>query len=951
MKIDKLFQSLLLTSAVVLLVGTPAKSEEVREDGIVQPSSQTIEKFIDDKFTVTNAQSKSPVSVPSSRKPRQFQSQIANSLSRVKSDKPINNIPQLSDVELPVTSAQILVQQATPTNTPATSGEVVSITGVKANPTDKGVEVILETTAGDKLQVANRSTGNNFIADITGGQLRLANGDAFTFKSEKPLAGITEITVTNIDANTMRVTVVGEKALPAVELFDDDTGLIFTVAATATTSQEPEKPPVTEKPEEKPTAQQDDPIELVVTATRTEEDIQNVPRSVTVINREQIEQQAKLSSNLADILARTVPGFGSPTNRTDIFGQTLRGRNISVLIDGVPQNNNLQSISAVLTTIDPSAIEKIEVVRGPNAIYGGQATGGVVNIITKKPNGQRLISTTNIGLNSSLTRSEDSFGSNLSHQIAGTEGKFDYTFGFSLNTTAGFYDAEGDRIANFAGDDDSTKINALAKVGVELSPDQRLQFTFNHFNQQQDTNFISDPSIDDIDGIEKARALKLAEGTNVIGADDGAFLNNTLLSLNYNNENIFGSKLQAQVYYRNYGFGGGIPEDFLGRRLDAIAKSQGESEQLGGRLQVETPFNSRKTVSLLWGVDYQNERSSQKFNIFDTVEFEESGGLTYRKIEERVFVPEYDFSELGVFGQLQWDISDSFRLSGGLRYVNIGVSLDDYITAELPRRNIQGGDRSFDSTVFNAGAVYKFTPEVSIFANFAQGFSVPDLGRVFRRPPAGVTNILNSLQLTEPQKVDNYEIGIRGQWDNFQASLSGFYNYSDLGSAFDFNPDADALETVRAPQRVYGIEAAVDVQPSPAWKVGGTLTWTEGENDEDNDGKYLALNSIIIAPLKLTAYVENETLKGWRNRLQLLYSGDRDRAFNDAVEDGKISNYITVDYISGIKIGKGELQIGVQNLFNNQYFPVYSQYFAPFFDSSNYPGQGRTLSVGYQISW
>lgn len=132
---------------------------------------------------------------------------------------------------------------------------------------------------------------------------------------------------------------------------------------------------------------------------------------------------------------------------------------------------------------------------------------------------------------------------------------------------------------------------------------------------------------------------------------------------------------------------------------------------------------------------------------------------------------------------------------------------------------------------------------------------------------------------------------------------------------------------------------------------GGTATWIEGENDANNDGQYLALNSITVPPLKLTAYVENQTLKGWRNRLQLLYSGDRDRAFEDGVEDGKISSFVTVDYISSIKIGQGELQIGIQNLFNNQYFPVYSQYFAPFFDSANYAGQGRTLSVGYRIIW
>ncbi|WP_066383187.1 TonB-dependent siderophore receptor [Anabaena sp. CA = ATCC 33047] len=921
MKQDRLFQSLLLTGAFFLVLTTPAFSQE---EG--KTEAQQSDKAVNSEKRLLKLTSAQPVGLN-------------------------QEIPQRAQMKLPPRIRQKLVQS------PATA--VIPVTGVKLSPTEKGVEILLETSQGEQLQVSAKSEGNTYIADIPNAQLQLSNGET-TFRPDQPITGITLLEVSNQDANTIRITVTGESGLPTVELFDSDEGVIFSftpVVSTTTAPTQPSQPEETEQPTsettptEQPTSESDESIELVVTATRTEEDVLNIPRSVTVITREQIEQQSQLSTNLADILAKTVPGFGAPTNRTNTFGQTLRGRNISVLIDGVPQNSNLQSIPAQLTTIDPSAIERIEVVRGPNAIYGGQATGGVVNIITKRPSEQRLVSTTNIGLDTSLTHSEDSFGYNLSHQIAGTEGKFDYTVGFSLVTTAGFYDAEGDRIANFSGDEDSRKINALAKVGVELAPEQRLQFTFNHFDQKQNTDFVSDEAVDEIPGIQKSRALRIPAGTTVIGADDGSFIKNTLLSLNYNNDNIFGSKLQAQAYYRNYDFGGGLPSDNRGGRLRAITQSEGDSEQLGGRLQVETPFNTQQTVSLLWGVDYQNERSSQRFNIFDPVEFDASGGLVYRKTGERTFVPEYDFRELGVFGQLQWEVSEQLQLSGGLRYVNIGVSLDDYTTAENPRRNIQGGDRSFDSTVFNAGVVYKFTPEVSVFANFAQGFSVPDLGRVFRRPPSGVVNILNSLQLTEPQKVDNYEIGIRGQWDNLQASLSGFYNYSDLGSAFNFNADTDFLETVRAPQKVYGIEAAVDVQPAEGWKVGGTVTWTEGENDEDNDGEYLALNSITVAPLKLTAYVENQTLKGWRNRLQLLYSGNRDRAFEDGVEDGKISSYVTVDYLSSIKLGQGELQIGIQNLFNNQYFPVYSQYFAPFFDSANYAGQGRTLSVGYRISW
>lgn len=122
-------------------------------------------------------------------------------------------------------------------------------------------------------------------------------------------------------------------------------------------------------------------------------------------------------------------------------------------------------------------------------------------------------------------------------------------------------------------------------------------------------------------------------------------------------------------------------------------------------------------------------------------------------------------------------------------------------------------------------------------------------------------------------------------------------------------------------------------------------------NDEDENGKFLALNSTVIAPLKLTAYVEHETLPGWRNRLQLLYSGNRSRAFDDSIEGAAIESYVTVDYFSSISLFGGELQIGVQNLFNADYFSVYSQNVAPIYDPLNYKGQGRTISASYRITF
>ncbi|MEH2251152.1 AMIN domain-containing protein [Nostoc sp.] len=114
---------------------------------------------------------------------------------------------------------------------------------MKANPTNKGVEIILQTTKGQQLQVINRSAGNSFIADIPNAQLRLRTGEAFTFRSTKLIADITEITVTNFDANTIRMTVIGEGSVPTIELSDSpDEGLIFSVASAASRAQQQQQP-------------------------------------------------------------------------------------------------------------------------------------------------------------------------------------------------------------------------------------------------------------------------------------------------------------------------------------------------------------------------------------------------------------------------------------------------------------------------------------------------------------------------------------------------------------------------------------------------------------------------------------------------------------------------------------------------------------------------------------
>ncbi|MEH2182394.1 TonB-dependent receptor plug domain-containing protein [Nostoc sp.] len=314
--------------------------------------------------------------------------------------KNIVNITSIREVKLPLTSAERRVRSQAPQNPPSQGGkqgnEIVPITGVKANPTDKGVEVILETPVGTQLQVINRSAGSNFIVDVSGGQLRLPSGEAFTFRSDKPLAGITQITVTNINTNT----VLGEKALPTVELFDDDSGLVFAVAttATATSPQQPPQTPQANQPQNQTQPTQpstsDEPIELVVTgeqdgynvpdastATKTDTPLRNIPQSIQVVPQQVIQDQQ--ANRLVDAI-KNVPGVvqsgSSPRTFADSF--SIRGfdAGTNTLKDG------LLDLSQTYVGYDPITVDQIEVLKGPASVLFGQGPlGGVVNIVMKQP--------------------------------------------------------------------------------------------------------------------------------------------------------------------------------------------------------------------------------------------------------------------------------------------------------------------------------------------------------------------------------------------------------------------------------------------------------------------------------------------------------------------------------------------------------------------------------------
>jgi outer membrane receptor protein involved in Fe transport len=128
--------------------------------------------------------------------------------------------------------------------------------------------------------------------------------------------------------------------------------------------------------------------ETVVTASRSGESAFESPRAVDVVNRAQIDENTPtttpqaLENEPGVTMQRTSSGGGAPIIRG------LLGQHVLLLIDGVRMNNAITRFgpNQLLNSIDPFQLQRVEVMRGPaSVLYGSDALGGVINLITRKP--------------------------------------------------------------------------------------------------------------------------------------------------------------------------------------------------------------------------------------------------------------------------------------------------------------------------------------------------------------------------------------------------------------------------------------------------------------------------------------------------------------------------------------------------------------------------------------
>ncbi|MFN4094657.1 MAG: TonB-dependent receptor [Acinetobacter johnsonii] len=707
---------------------------------------------------------------------------------------------------------------------------------------------------------------------------------------------------------------------------------------------------------------------IVVTATRSAKSIADIAGTVYSIDQAEIEKQANAGRSTADIIGFLIPSLTPSSGTTSNYGMTMRGRAVQYMIDGVPQTGSRDS-SRQLNSISPNSIERIEVVSGASSIYGAGATGGIINIITKKGSDDALSFESKLGVTSGDNIRSDAMAYEAFQSVAFNQGNVSGYLGASYNKRGEFQDSHGDRIGpEVAQTDrqDTETVDVNGRLSWQFTDNQKLSFGAQYYNDEQDSEYGPDygTGLAVLFGAEPT--LNAVKGLDL---DTQPRTKRSNFNLQYEHQDVLGQILNAEAYYRsetgrfypsaNYLAHSAIPSG--GTYI--VTQSETDIDVWGARLALQKAFDlGSRSLNLTYGMDYDFEQGSQTAQQYNLGTFMASNGLTLDPQNEYAFGPDVDTSKFGLFLQTQFDVTDHLNLQAGIRHERIDSEVQDSIPYSeamvadaIPTYTpvaLNGGTIKHDATLFNLGAVYHLTDAQQVFANFSQGSSLPDIQRMLRDVPASFT--VNS-QTIDPIKVNNYELGWRVQAENgLNASVTTFYNDSD--KSLKFGRPNYTIEVLDTDERVYGVEGNLSYRLQPNWTVGGTIAYTRGQF-KNTAGKWQELDAIRVAPLKGTAFSEWQFNNDMSLRVQALAIGGTDKAKKDAEKYGstvlaEIKGFATMDVIANAKAGPGTVGFGVYNVWNTDYKSVYSQAVESVYGAiSSLAAQGRTYGLSYTLKY
>ncbi|MNF45567.1 Ferric aerobactin receptor precursor [compost metagenome] len=668
---------------------------------------------------------------------------------------------------------------------------------------------------------------------------------------------------------------------------------------------------------------------LTVNATRGKSEAGKTPQKITVITRKQIEQQLAITSDHGQVLSNLIPSYSPSRQKLSNAGETFRGRAALVMIDGVPQSTPLRAGGRDGYTIDLAMVERIEVIHGASAEHGLGATGGIINYVTRRPQGGAVKQHAGVSMEASDDFDGEGMGYKLDYRVEGNEGNWDYLAAISGQTRGMYYDANGELIGvdDTQGDImDSTSTDLLAKLGYWFDSDRNLELMVNRFELEGEHEYVNVPGDRDA-GIPT---------TSRKGQPPGKAPQNEVLatSLTYSDTDLAGNQLTAQLFSQRFRarYGGNILASFQDPAIAPVGtlfdQSQNESDKYGGKLSLSRDDLFDGTLKLTGGLDFLQDTTSQMLIATD-----------------REWVPETVFQNLAPFLQAEVRATERLTLHGGVRHEFAELEVDSFRTiASAGGVSVEGGKPDFEETLYNAGLVFQANDWAQIFANYSEGFGMPDVGRVLRgisQPNQSVDSFLD----LQPIVTDNREIGLRLNWQDVDFEISYFESDSDLGSRLQ---NVGGIYQVRRERtEIDGVEATAGWQINDTHRLQASYAKLNGESDTDGDGKVdTDLDGANISPDRYGLSWQANWTDKLNSRVQANHYASR--SFDTPGLD--FDGYSLVDASLGYQLPVGAVSLGVENLLNRDYMTYYAQA-ASTRDDQFFAGRGRTFTLGYQVDF
>ncbi|MEO0842892.1 MAG: TonB-dependent siderophore receptor, partial [Cyanobacteria bacterium J06643_5] len=708
------------------------------------------------------------------------------------------------------------------------STSIVKITDVKINSTDKGIELILETANAKSLQPVGKNQGNSLIADIPNAVLALTDGKDFQVKN--PVEGITSVSLTQVDENNIRLTVMGESGVPKVVLFDSKQALTFALTPSASTAQAPQE--TTQKPEEslqqqptdetqsKPSsASKDEVIELVVTGerdsytvpnattgTRTDIPLRDVPQSIQVIPKKIIEDQQV--TNLTDAL-RNVSGVQQ--NSGDPRGQRFQVRgfdNSSLLRDGF---SGTFAGSGNSGFPELANIERVEVLKGPaSVLFGAGEPGGVINLVGKQPLSKPFYELGfKLGNRSFIEPSIDISGPLTE------DGRVLYRLN-ALYRNEDYY-------RNF--NTDVERLFVAPVISWKVSDNTDITFNLEYSDEERPADFglvaIGDQVADipydralgEPDDITKTEYLKTGYKLEHRFSDKWK-LRNAFNFIKYdtafNAASTFGVDEASGNLFRSFIF---LDQPSSTYELQTNVVGEFATGKVKHKLLAGVDLSRREQLNNL---GRGNLAAPTPFNIFNPVY-----GAVPRPNPDNdpiFFDGDFEVDRLGVYLQDQVTLLPNLKLMAGIRYDTVEQKSTNRPSFFNP--NSSETTQNDDAFSPRFGVVYQPSEEVSIYGSYSQSF-VPNSGTTV------------SGDVLEPTRGKQLELGVRSELlkGRLTTNLAFFNIVKDNVAVSD--PNNLTFSIPAGEQRSRGVELDVIGKVTPDWNIIANYAYLDAETTED----------------------------------------------------------------------------------------------------------------------